>query len=56
MLSFAVGYRKAIEYVTSDLKNDLHKYELTDSEWKIAIELKDITTVVPQVEVHQCPA
>lgn len=45
MLSFAVKYRKAIEYITSDLKNDLRKYELTDAEWKIANELKETLKV-----------
>jgi len=45
MLSFAVRYRKAIEYVTLDLKNNLHKYELTDTEWQIAEELKDTLKV-----------
>ena len=34
-----------IEYVTSDLKNDLRKYKLTDSEWKIARELEDTLKV-----------
>ena len=45
MLSFVVKYRKAIEHVTSDLKNDLHKYELTDTEWQIADKLKETLKV-----------
>ena len=45
MLSFVVKYRKAIEHITSDLKNDLHKYELTDTEWRIADELKEMLKV-----------
>ena len=45
MLSFAVKYRKAIEHITSDLKNDLRKYELTDTEWWIADELKETLKV-----------
>jgi hypothetical protein len=45
MLSFALTYRKAIEHVTSDLKNNLRKYELTDTEWVIADELKDTLKV-----------
>ena len=45
MLSFAIEYRKALEYITSDLKNDLHKYELTDAEWQIAVELKNMLKV-----------
>ena len=42
MLSFTMKYRKAIEHITSDLKNDLRKYELTDTEWRIADELKEM--------------
>lgn len=45
MLSFSLQYRKAIEYITSDLKNNLRKYELTDEEWIIADELKDTLKV-----------
>jgi hypothetical protein len=45
MLNFAVDYRKAIEHVTLDLKNDLRKYKLTDIEWQIAVELKDTLKV-----------
>ena len=41
VLSFVVKYRKAIEHIASDLKNDLHKYELTNTEWRIADKLKE---------------
>jgi hypothetical protein len=37
-----------IEHITSDLKNDFRKYELTDSEWVIVDELKDT------LKVHFC--
>jgi hypothetical protein len=39
MLSFVVTYRKAIEYITSERKNELRHYELTENEWLVAIEL-----------------
>jgi len=45
MLSFAVKYRKAIEHITSDLKNDLRKYEMTNTKWQIADELKEMLKV-----------
>jgi len=45
MLSFMVKYRKAIEHVTSDLKNNLYKYELTNMEWQIADEFKETLKV-----------
>ena len=46
MLSFAVKYKKAIAYVTSDIKNNLRKYELTDTEWQIVDELKDTLKMI----------
>ena len=39
MLSFSVKYRKAIEVMTSERKNDLHQFELEEEEWAIAEEL-----------------
>jgi hypothetical protein len=45
MLNFAVKYKTAIKHVTSDLKNNLRNYELTDAEWTIADELKDTLKV-----------
>ena len=45
MLSFAVEYRKAIESMTSDRKNDLRQYKLDEDEWNIAEELCDTLEV-----------
>jgi hypothetical protein len=39
MLSFSVKYRKAIEVMTSERKNDLRQFELEEEEWAIAEEL-----------------
>jgi hypothetical protein len=39
MLSFVVTYRKAIELLTSECKNNLRQYELREDEWVIANEL-----------------
>ncbi|EDR01885.1 uncharacterized protein LACBIDRAFT_310333 [Laccaria bicolor S238N-H82] len=52
MLSFSLQYRKAIEHVTSDLKNDLRKYELTDTEWIIASELTKTLQVTCCFQSH----
>jgi len=45
MLCFAIGYCKAIENITSDHKNDLQQFELTEDEWVIAKQLRDTLKV-----------
>lgn len=47
MLSFALEYRKAIENLTSDRKNDLRQFELSDNEWEIVQELSTTLKVGP---------
>lgn len=42
MLCFAIKYRKAIEIMTSEKKNDLRQFELEEDEWTIAEQLSDI--------------
>ena len=39
MLEFSIGYQKAVETITSNHKNDLKLYELTEEEWDITLEL-----------------
>ena len=39
MLQFALEYKDAVKMVTSDLSNNLQKYELDNEEWVIAKEL-----------------
>ena len=39
MLCFSITYRKAIEAMTSERKNDLRQFELEEEEWAIAEEL-----------------
>lgn len=47
MLSFALEYRKAIEMLTCDRKNDLRQFELSEDEWEIVRELSDTLKVGP---------
>lgn len=47
MLSFALEYRTAIETLTSDRKNDLRQFELSEEEWEIVKELSDMLKVGP---------
>ena len=39
MLCFSITYRKAIEAMTLERKNDLQQFELEEEEWAIAEEL-----------------
>lgn len=48
MLSFALEYRTAVEHLTSDRKNDLRQFELSDDEWVIVQELSDTLKVGPR--------
>lgn len=45
MLDFAVDYRKAIDIITDERDMKLRKYELSDTEWDLAEELRDILKV-----------
>jgi len=45
MICFAIEYRKAIENMTSERKNDLRQFELTEEEWTIAEQLRDVLKV-----------
>lgn len=45
MLSFAIKYRAAIDRLTSDRSMDLRKFELSDEEWKISVQLCNILKV-----------
>lgn len=49
MLSFALEYRTAIEALTSERKNDLRQFELSEEEWEIVQELSDTLKVGPCV-------
>jgi hypothetical protein len=45
MLNFAVEYRKALDTISRDREMELRKYELTENEWKIASQLRDVLKV-----------
>ena len=46
MLKFMLKYKEAIKIVTSDLNNDLHKYELNNEEWGLVGELVNTLKVM----------
>ncbi|GLB45805.1 hypothetical protein LshimejAT787_3000140 [Lyophyllum shimeji] len=46
MLSFAVDYRKAIDELTGDRKNELRKFELSEREWTIAEQLCKVLSIL----------
>ena len=45
MLQFALEYRKVIDTVTAERKNDLRKLELCDREWEIVDQLSRVLKV-----------
>ncbi|GBE85227.1 hypothetical protein SCP_0704130 [Sparassis crispa] len=45
MLQFALKYWKAIDKMTEDRSKELQKYELSDEEWEIAEQLRDILKI-----------
>jgi hypothetical protein len=45
MLCFAIEYCAAIKKVTAERGNNLRQFELTEEEWTIAKELRDILKV-----------
>jgi len=45
MLAFVILYRSAIDDITADKNGNLHKYELDNDEWKIAVQLHNTLKV-----------
>ena len=45
MLCFVVEYRKAIEVLTLEQKNNLHQFKLDEEEWGVAAELMNMLEV-----------
>jgi len=46
MLNFAVEYQKALDTISADREMDLRKFELTEIEWKITTQLRDVLKVL----------
>lgn len=45
MLDAALEARVAIEQITEEKRNDLRQYEVTEEEWKIVQQLRDVLKV-----------
>lgn len=45
MLCFAVEYREAIDAMTENRANNLCDFELSEYEWKLAAQLRDVLKV-----------
>jgi hypothetical protein len=52
MLNFAVSYRKALDAITGDRKMDLRNFELSENEWALATQLRDVLKVSPITPVQ----
>ena len=45
ILNFAIDYRKAIDSISADREMELRQFELTEAEWVIAMQLRDVLKV-----------
>jgi hypothetical protein len=45
MLDFALQYRKAIDAISADREMGLRQFELSEKEWNIATQLRDVLKV-----------
>lgn len=45
MLNFAVEYREALDAITGDRDMKLRQYELSEEDWNIATQLRDVLKV-----------
>lgn len=45
MLEFAIEYREALEAMTGNQKMKMRQYELTEEDWNIATQLRDVLKV-----------
>ncbi|KAH9972452.1 hypothetical protein BGW80DRAFT_1173113 [Lactifluus volemus] len=41
MMSFAIDYKEALKELTSDMSNGLRRFELEESEWKLAADITE---------------
>jgi hypothetical protein len=45
MLEFALVFRDALDTIAGDKEMKLHKYEMDEEEWTIALQLRDVLKV-----------
>jgi hypothetical protein len=45
MMSFTIDYKEALKELTSDMSNGLHRFELEESEWKLAADITEVLQV-----------
>ncbi len=45
MLNFAIEYREALDAMTGDRDMKLRQYELSEEDWNIATQLRDVLMV-----------
>jgi hypothetical protein len=49
MLNFAVEYRKPLDTLSGQRGNGLRGFELTQEEWEITTQLRDVLKVSPSI-------
>jgi hypothetical protein len=45
MLNFAIEYQDALDAITGDRDMKLRQYELSEEDWKVATQLRDVLKV-----------
>ena len=45
MLAFAIDYRSALDIITGDRSMDLRKFEMSQEEWTVAEQLREVLKV-----------
>ena len=52
MLDFAVEYREALDSMTGNQRMKLRQYELTEEDWEITTQLRDVLKVRYQLNIR----
>ena len=46
MLEFAISYQEAIDSITANREMKLRQFEISEAEWEIATQLRDVLKVI----------
>ena len=52
MLNFAVEHREALDTITGDRDMKLRQYELSEEDWVVASQLRDVLKVIFTIVIH----
>ncbi|KZV99872.1 hypothetical protein EXIGLDRAFT_582092, partial [Exidia glandulosa HHB12029] len=52
MIDFAINYRSAVDKITSERGSELRAFELSDAEWEIMGQLRDVLKVLKDATLY----